>query len=240
MNLKNNLQKKPTTKKNEGRATTHILHLLSCESPKLKTRIDYAITIRPYYTKERNWKNVMSSQNVNLHIYENINFSQNGQNEKGENASCDHFLPLRMGGSDFGLKTGSRGTPWNSKNAGPGGSDFTKCHFWPFIWHFGVFEGGSIFDTFFIIFHFSVLSLFDDFDFLSFVTFRVFVFFHFFLFLCFDDFCHFLTLFCCWHQFWSIFVSKLGASIMTHFSPSIPVLPLSPLLVVKLWPIFVL
>ena len=40
--------------------------------------------------------------------------------------------PSARGGVDFGLKTGSRGTPWNSKSAGPGGSDFTKCQFWPF------------------------------------------------------------------------------------------------------------
>ena len=57
---------------------------------------------------------------------------QNAQFKKGENATCHHFLPLRNRGVDFGLKTGSRGTPWNSKNAGPGGSDFTKCRFWPF------------------------------------------------------------------------------------------------------------
>jgi len=64
---------------------------------------------------------------------ENHQNAQNGEIENGENVTCHHFLPLRKGGSDFGLKTGSRGTPWNSKNAGPGGSDFTKCRFWPFI-----------------------------------------------------------------------------------------------------------
>ena len=65
-------------------------------------------------------------------------------------SSCD--LPLRSEGVDFGLKTGSRGTPWNSKSAGPGGSENTNCRFWPFKWHFGLFQGGSIFDTFFVIF----------------------------------------------------------------------------------------
>jgi len=99
--------------------------------------------------------------------------------------SC--VLPLRNRGVNFGLKTGSRGTPWNSKNAGPGGSEFTKCRFWPFKWHFGVFRGGSIFDTFFDqfswfpfyhFFHFCTflfLSLFEFLHFLDFITFSLFV-----------------------------------------------------------------
>jgi len=108
----------------------------------------------------------------------------------------DHFLPLRSEGVDFGLKTGSRGTPWNSKSAGPGGSDFTKCQFWPFKWHFGVFEGGSLFHTFFVIFwwfifchffhfytfpfyHFLWFSDFIDFD--TFLSFVIFGHFHVFL-----------------------------------------------------------
>ena len=57
---------------------------------------------------------------------------QNDESQNAENAKSCHFFTLRMRGVDFGLKTGSRGTPWNSKNAGPGGSDFTKCRFWPF------------------------------------------------------------------------------------------------------------
>jgi len=111
-------------------------------------------------------------------------------------------LPLRNRGVIFGLKTGSRGTPWNSKNAGPGGSEFTKCRFWPFKWHFGLFEGGvdfwHIFDQFFIILilslflflTFSILSLFDFFDFVDFC--------HFFTF---HDFAHF----CVFLRFWFIF-----------------------------------
>ena len=114
----------------------------------------------------------------------------------------DHFLPLRIGGSIFGLKTGSRGTPWNSKSAGPGGSEFTKCRFWPFKWHFGLFQGGSIFDTFFItfsrftfchflmIFIFCILSILMFFDFVDFC--------HFLSFHDFDDFDTFL-------RFWFIF-----------------------------------
>jgi len=100
-------------------------------------------------------------------------------------------LPLRNEGVDFGLKTGSRGTPWNSKSAQPGGSDFTKCRFWSFIWHFGVFEGGSLFHTFFDIFHFSILSLFHFFWFLILSL---------FVFLCFSDFWWFLS-FCQFYRF---------------------------------------
>ena len=113
-------------------------------------------------------------------------------------AKRDQFSPSAMGGSFFGLKTGSRGTPWNSKSAQPGGSDFTKCRFWPFKWHFGLFQGGSIFDHFFVIFWcckfchflyfcifcfsdfitFSVLSIFDVFWVLSFLSlFHVFYYF---------------------------------------------------------------
>jgi len=145
-----------------------------------------------------------------------------------------YFFTLRMWHVIFGLRIGSRGTPWNSKSAGPGGSDFTKCQKWSFIWHFGVF---GVFDIFhyFWCFAFSVFDIFDDFDFLHFVTFWVF---HFFLFLMSCDFWSFFVIFHHWHHFWSIIVSKLGASMMTHFSPSISALPLSPILVVKLWPVF--
>jgi len=97
---------------------------------------------------------------------------------------CDCDLPLRSEGVDFGLRIGSRGTPWNSKSAGPGGSDFTNCHFWPFIWHFGVFEGGSIFDTFF--------DHFSWFAFLSFYHFFTFLILSFLVFFDFVDFDHFL------------------------------------------------
>jgi len=87
---------------------------------------------------------------------------------------------------------------------------------------------------------------FSDFHFLTFMILSLFQFFSFVTFSHFDDF-HilvifwfwwFLIIFCCWHQFWSIFVSNLSAPMMTHFSPSITALPLSPLLVVKKWPYF--
>jgi len=106
---------------------------------------------------------------------------------KCANHKMCNFLPLRNRGVDFGLKTGSRGTPWNSKNAGPGGSDFTKCRFWPFKWHFGLFQGGSIFDTFLSLFHFSILSL------LSLLCFYIL---SLFLFLWFSDFWWFSCF--CW------------------------------------------
>jgi len=93
----------------------------------------------------------------------------------------DQHLPLRMWYPFFGLKTGSRGTPWNSKSAQPGGSDFTNCRFWSFKWHFGVFEGGSLFHTFLI-------------------TFSWFAFYHFFTFYTFQ-FCHFFW-FCDFVDFW--------------------------------------
>ena len=107
-----------------------------------------------------------------------------------------------LGGSFFGLKTGSRGTPWNSKSAGPGGSDFTKCQFCPFKWHFGVFEGGSIFDTFFT--HFSW------FTFCHFLLILIFWFCWFYHFSDFVDFCHFLSFvifrhFTTFLLFWFIF-----------------------------------
>ena len=113
---------------------------------------------------------------------------------------CD--LPLRSRGPFFGLKTGSRGTPWNSKNAGPGGSDFTNCRFWPFKWHFGLFQGGSIFDTFF--------DHFSGFTFYHFFHFYDFVFCHFFWFSDFVDFWCFLhfVIFVTFHHFlriWFIF-----------------------------------
>jgi len=131
-------------------------------------------------------ENVTSTKMRNLSHHWKHKFDQNVQNEKGENTTCHHFLPLRNGGVDFGLKTGSRGTPWNSKNAGPGGSDFTKCRFCPFIWHFGHFGGVSIFDTFFTLFNIFILSLFHV---LHFSLLSLFVF------LCFSEFWWFL-LFC--------------------------------------------
>ena len=89
-------------------------------------------------------------------------------------------LPLRIAYPDFGLRIGSRGTPWNRKSAQPGGSDFAKCQKVPFIWHFGLFR---VFD-FFDIFHFFI------FWFCHFFSFSLF---WFWLFLCFYDFVDFDT-----------------------------------------------
>jgi len=112
------------------------------------------------------------------------------------------FFTLRNGGVDFGLKTGSRGTPWNSKNAGPGGSDFTNCRFCPFKWHFGVFEGGSLFHTFFD--HFLMLYILSLFVFLHFLFFWFCHFFSFVDFWCFLSF-HDFGVFHCFSWFWFIF-----------------------------------
>jgi len=109
-------------------------------------------------------------------------FHKSGKCTKHEND-----LPLRMRYPDFGLKTGSRGTPWNRKSAQPGGSENAKCQKPPFIWHFdhfGVFH----------FFHFSLLH------------FCVFLFFHFsgfcilslFLFFWFSGF----WWFSCFYWFW--------------------------------------
>jgi len=60
---------------------------------------------------------------------------------------------------------------------------------------------------------------------LCFVTFSVLLIFSLF------DFVDFLSFFVDFHvddEFLIIFVSKLGASIMTHFSPGVSALPLSP------------
>jgi len=49
------------------------------------------------------------------------------------------LFPLRPENT---IPYGRRGTPWkpqNPKNAGPGGSEITKCRFYPFICHFGHF-----------------------------------------------------------------------------------------------------
>ena len=151
-----------------------------------------------------------------------------------------HFFTLRMWYPDFGLKTGSRGTPWNSKSAQPGGSDFAKCQKVPFKWHFGVFGVPPLFSLFLSLFNFLIFVILVIFDFLVFVTFDDFWFLSILVIFDFVDFWWFLVIFCCWHQFWSFFDTKLGAPMMTHFLPSISALPLSPLLVVKLWPIFVL
>jgi len=143
------------------------------------------ITIRPYYNSKakrqfRHFINLIKMQKGENH--------QNAQFTNDENEKSCHFLPLRMRGSDFGLKTGSRGTPWNSKSAQPGGSDFTKCRFWPFKWHFGVFGGVSIFDTFLSLFHFFILSLFHILHFSVFSILSLFQFCHFLMIF---EFCHF-------------------------------------------------
>jgi len=77
----------------------------------------------------------------------------------------------------------------------------------------------------FSVFDFSILSFLSLFHFLHFVTFSLFLIFSILMIF---TFWWFLVNFCVWHYFWSFFDTKLGASMMTHFSPSKPALPLSP------------
>jgi len=102
------------------------------------------------------------------------------------------------------------------------------------------FLGGGRFLTLF-------LSFFLDFNFITFLTFAFFCFVDFFTFyifsilmiLMFCDFWSIFVIFLVDDQILSLFVSVLGASIMTHFYSGKPALPLSPFLVVKLWPILI-
>jgi len=138
---------------------------------------------------------------INLSHYQKWQFHQNVQIINHENAKMSKNSPSATPMSIFGLKTGSRGTPWNSKNAGPGGSDFTKCRFCPFKWHFGLFQGGSLFHTFFVTFY-----GFAFYHFFHFYTFLILSLFHFFWFL---DFCHFYT-FMIFDTFLSIFMLMIN------------------------------
>jgi len=104
-------------------------------------------------------------------------------------------LPLRP---ENAIPYGRRGTPWkpqNPKNAGPGGSEITKCRFYPFICHFGHFWPFSEMSLF-SLFWFCILSFLMIFDFL---ILSLFVFCHFFTFSCFSvlmifvDFLSFFT-----------------------------------------------
>ena len=137
------------------------------------------------------------------------------------------IFPLRPKNA---IPYGRRGTPWkpqNPKNAGPGGSEITKCRFWSFICHFGHFWGFlemSLFSLFMIL----VLSLFDFFTFCILLILSLFDFFTFSCFCVLLNFDQFLSFFVVVTVFVSIFVTKLGAQMMTHFSPREPALPLSP------------
>jgi len=143
------------------------------------------IAIRPYYNKH-----CKTRIDQKCHFIKLTKWSKMMKCEMHKMWKCqshDHFLPLRNGGVDFGLKTGSRGTPWNSKSAQPGGSENANCRFCPFKWHFGLFQGGSIFDTFFVTF-----SGFTFCWFLMILIFSLFWFSHFSDFLVFVTFWHFV------------------------------------------------
>ena len=118
-------------------------------------------------------------------------------------------LPLRITTHDFGLRIGSRGTPWNWKTPGPGGSENAKCQKVPFIWHFGVFGVLSFF-------HFSLLHfcVFLFFHFSDFCILLIFVFFWFSWFWWFWWFCIFV-------DFWSFFsvVMNFGHFLSLNYVP---------------------
>jgi len=99
------------------------------EPPHIISPLPYYITIRPYYTLMGHGKNVNSQHFITL---SKCKKHQNVQITNDENVKSCQNSPSATPPLDFGLKTGSRGTPWNRKNAGPGGSDFAKCRFWPF------------------------------------------------------------------------------------------------------------
>jgi len=107
--------------------------------------------------------------------------------EKCKTEKCGQNSPSDPPHVIFGLRIGSRGTPRDWKNAGPGGSDFAKCRFWSIIWHFGHFGGGSLFHTFLVTFWF-----------FSFITFPLFAFSPFSDFVDFDEFhnFHFFAHYC--------------------------------------------
>ena len=93
----------------------------------------HVFAVRPYC-------NVMAVKTVKWQFDQNINLSQKWKMRKSQNdqntemhKTQNSILPLRMRVVIFGLRIGSRGTPWNSKSAGPGGSDFAKCQKVPFI-----------------------------------------------------------------------------------------------------------
>jgi len=163
------------------------------ESPRI-TSVLPLLHIRPYYIKVIKCVKHQNDQNMKIIKWWKMVKCEMPKMWKTENG--DYDLPLRIGGVDFGLRIGSRGTPWNSKSAGPGGSENAKCRFCPFKWHFGLFREGSILVTFFD--HFLVIYILSLFHFLHFMILLIFVFFHFLDFVTFllswffVNFCHFL------------------------------------------------
>jgi len=138
----------------------------------------------------------------------------------------ENDLPLRIQHHDFGLRIGSRGTPWNSKSAQPGGSENTKCQKVPFKWHFGVFGVLSLFH--FSLLHFLILSLFVFLHFLILMILSLFQFSQFCWFWCFcifDDFCHFFMLWMIFDQllcqFWvpQSWHTFTLANLHSHYPP---------------------
>ena len=194
----------------------------------------FIITLRPYYAQR-----VKNDQNTeNGEIIKINKMWKRWKNENHQNAKSEE------------MKKWKNSTSWKSVKIGGGmslkGVNVTLCeirgiwsgHFCKTAWTpvfcvFGLRTGFHNFWWFLTLFTHFKFSLFDDLWFSDFVNFVDFWFLSILMILLICDFWWFLVNFCCWHYFWSLFVSKLGAPMMTHFLPSIPALPLSPLLVVK-------
>ena len=121
-----------TKHQKEGRTRVTILYLLSYESPR---------HVNKYWHLNYNKALLhIKGQYQKCHFYQFAtfrHFMKMQKSSKYTKVKSEKSLKLikkhqKKGGVNFGLKTGSRGTPWNRKNAGPGGSDFTKCRFWSF------------------------------------------------------------------------------------------------------------
>jgi len=98
-----------------------------------------SITLRPYYIT-KGAKKVKSENVQNQQNHKMVKMCKTQNAENAENVKMKKYdLPLRP---ENVIPYGRRGTPWkpqNPKNAGPGGSEITKCRFCPFICHFGHF-----------------------------------------------------------------------------------------------------
>jgi len=217
---------KHNKKPEEGRTTT------------LTSVLPTVIAIRPYYTLPQN------DQNMKMHKFIKHQKWQKHQNDKMQNVNFYHFKTSKIvknrGGPISALKPGPVVPPGTQKVPDQAARISQSVSFGHLSDILAILRGGHFLTLFW--------SLFHDFNFITFCTFSFSYFCHFFTFSVFLilslfhflDFWSFFVIFHVWHQFWSLFVLKLGASMMTHFSSGKPALPLSPLLVVKLWPILVM
>jgi len=163
---------------------------------------------------------------VNHQIHKMVKKSKMSNTQKVKNVKMRKRFAIKNPTSRFRPKNRVPWYPLELKNARTrrlGKRKVSKSAiyltFWPF-WGFWLF---SLFT--FVFLCFCVFSLFLLLHFVTFYTFSVFLILLFFVFCWFWSF---FVIFYCWHQFWSFFVSKLSASVMTHFLSSKPALPLSP------------